>query len=431
MSTMRLDNWQIVKLSVKCNLIARLGRMFFSLAFLFACNSPAISPKFPSIASTASLAATSSPTLAYTLIPVAAFTPTHTPIPAYDLMAPVFPQGEIAPLPFELGDPLNGKPCPPMPKMAVIDRENVKGLVQFKTYKIESLIGENFTISADGNILAIVDARDNTLQLWCLSNGDLLHSATGRINNPYLVYLSVAFSSNLRMWATSSPGGVEIWRATDGKLLQIVPEPHHDVNIGIHLFWFSPDDRLIITKSDTGELHFRQIADGALLHTINLPDPLTVRFSPDWKYLAAGTCRGTPNQPYEYCTQSGAVWLWRVADGKLLWYKSWKTDTLAFTPDSSVLLAGNTYLGIFNSIDGALQNTIRIGGLGGDAYYSPDGALIATHYYVLEKPVFELLDAITGEVVFTTDKIQGYLSFSPDWAFIVTIDDGVHIWGVK
>lgn len=182
----------------------------------------------------------------------------------------------------------------------------------------------SIAFSPDGALLA-AGYDNNTVYLWQVSNGSLLHTFKGhrdRVN-------SVAFSPDGTILASGSDD-IRLWNVSDGTLLRTLTGHIDEINA----LAFSPDGALLASASEDGSIRIWRVSDGTLLHklvTYSSESMESVAFSPDGALLAAGTSLGD-------------VMLWSVSDGKLLrvlrGHKG-LVNKVDFSPDGTLLASGS------------------------------------------------------------------------------------------
>lgn len=272
-------------------------------------------------------------------------------------------------------------------------------------------------LSPDGKV-AVNCSTDGTVTLWDTSTGKDLHvlpayEATdtlawghdarfspdgrfvltiGTIKLPPQPNTFVTFISQGKLWDVAS--GKLIWTSTDG-----LDDPKEGA-IGDNPIW-SPDGKVIATKSATSPVCLWDASSGKLLRTLKAPfmqmDAIT--FSPDGRTLVGGG--------YHFPSYASEIVLWDVQSGELKGSLKQPdptvgmlVKTVAFSPDGKLLALGggfgkyeriNTSSGRFNVEQGVVQlwdvkSSILLSTVGYNVHrslvtkmaFSPDGARLAT-----------------------------------------------------
>ncbi len=247
---------------------------------------------------------------------------------------------------------------------------------------------------------------------------------------------SVAFSPDGSLLASGSANGhVRLWRTDDGSLLHDL-EGHSD---DVRSVTFAPNGDRLASASEDGTVRIWSVRDGSLLKTIDglIERVFRVIFSPDGSLMAlagnrcflelknaqSGILRRALRQPG--CTTVGG---------------SWVTDWgLAFSPDSSVLAAGEGRPCCGGSVrlwdPTVYAAPSRFPGSGPyvrDLAFSPDGTLLAL---VPVSANISLRQVDDGEELL---KFEGHIlavnsvGFSPDGTLLASGSDDttVRLWNV-
>jgi WD40 repeat protein len=122
----------------------------------------------------------------------------------------------------------------------------------------------NVAFSPDGKLLASA-STDNTIRLWNVSDGTLLHILQGHTR---IVY-GVAFSPDGQTLASASgvgEGKILLWRMADGALLQTLltePDPPTFSHLGtvMHALSFSPDGQFLASGKTNGTIRLWSIKE--------------------------------------------------------------------------------------------------------------------------------------------------------------------------
>ena len=256
------------------------------------------------------------------------------------------------------------------------------------------------TFSHDGQVLASV-SRDGTVRMWRVSDSTLLYTLEGQ---DFLI-----FSPDGRTFATmqrrSTP--VQLRQVSDGALLRTIDHGYY-VDGAV----FSPDGLILATWADD-RIFLWRILDGALQSTLesdvlgNRDSIVSVAFSPDGQYLAAGTL-------------DNAVRLWQVADGSLLATLKGHSGSVwqvVFSPDSRYLVSSSRDgVRLWQVLNGTLLRQLA-GQI--DGAFSPDRQTLATRSsdYVLR--VWRVSDGTLLHTLQTPSRSDSY-AFSPDATFLAS-----------
>jgi sugar lactone lactonase YvrE len=223
----------------------------------------------------------------------------------------------------------------------------------------------SLAFSPDGETL-VTGLFDHTVQLWRVSDAQLLKTFTGHTNWVW----SVAFS----------PDGQSVASASNDDTIRIWPVDGNDTSLvisqdaqSVRTVAFSPDGQLVAAGLSNGDIHLWRTGDGSLIRTMTGHTDWVrcLAFSPDGKLLATGGFDTT-------------IRLWNVADGSLVRTLEGHTASvlsLAFSPDGILLVSGSEgqAVHLWRVSDGAQLQVFH----GHTDFvfavaFSPDGKLVAS-----------------------------------------------------
>jgi len=234
---------------------------------------------------------------------------------------------------------------------------------------------------------------------------------------------SVAFSPDWTTLAWASGNEIRLLRLSDGNLLRTLTEqPGTETRLV-----FSPDGSLLASllfppgdEVYTGAVELWRVADGALLNTWDsLGDHMA--FSPDGRMLAS------------WHTMTG-IRVWRVPDGKLLYtLEDWINDA-AFSPDGEILaFATGDAVRLWRVSDWTLLREVEGNTLDTAirAAFSPDGTMLASISYTGRVQLWQVAD---GKSLASfgpgSGTCYGALAFSPDSQTLVSAAMDLQFWRV-
>ena len=232
--------------------------------------------------------------------------------------------------------------------------------------------------SPDGQMLASVSS-DATAKIWDWRNGTLLQS----LDLPGEVF-SVGFSPDGQILAV---GGVDeplgdlqnaaIWTFFVDSWNPLLKFPEY---WNITALAYSPDGRFLIGGGTSRNVQVWRTSDGTSQFTLNHPHQvLDAAVAPDGSTVATATCQITIG---DECTE-GAVWLWKLSNGRLidkLRHFPDFVESVTFSVDGSSLIAASRdgTLRVYATLD--YQELLEATPPGGNGILalSPDGGLLAT-----------------------------------------------------
>jgi WD40 repeat protein len=243
-------------------------------------------------------------------------------------------------------------------------------------------------LAPDGQTLATPEAprldSPPLLCLWDITTGKPL----SRLGGParFFETRSVAFSSDGKTLVSGDEEGViRQWNVQTGK--EIGPRLGYDAAVTV-LVW-APDGKSL---ASAGACPIVPLWDARTARELRRLSGHQVALrglaiSPDGRHLAACGWRRVPRRKESDLTVQGAVWLWQLSNGKLMWQDHGgsppeRIGGVAFTPDSKyVLLGSRPALALQEVVTG--RSRLRVPHTGGMASLalSPDGRTAATGDY--------------------------------------------------
>jgi WD40 repeat protein len=347
-------------------------------------------------------------------------TPTATPLlpaptsPPTATPTPVLPTDTPTPMPL------------PLPKVT-ISPDNVGELVEVARLGEGRAGGRSLAFSPDGWILA--SPEGNNVNLWRVSDGALLQTLSGH----ELDIGSLAFSLDGTMLASAVTGEVamehiRLSRVSDGTLLRSL------LSFYVSALAFSPDGEILAVGKRLGEVEFWDVSKGSMLFELvghtdqekgKSKDVNDLAFSPDGEILASCAFKAK---------------LWHVSDGTLLRTLDAPgyVDSLAFSPDGEILATGDgDNIQFWRVSDGGLLLTLE--GHTDDVrslVFSPSGELLAS----LSDDKTVRLWRVSDGALLRTLEMEGFTSymtrhkvdFSPDGTLLAFggVDGTIRLWGI-
>lgn len=250
----------------------------------------------------------------------------------------------------------------------------------------------------------ITGSSDRLINVWRASDGALLQVLN---TNAAAVHESsiesLAISGDGTRLASASFRVVKLWRLSDGSVLNLPAGTNWNVGVS-----FSPGGAYVAGASFDNLVRIWRVSDGSLVTSLRGPsaEARCVAFSPDGNYVATGA-------------GDGAVRIYRTTDWSLLRTMTGHTSdiyVMAFSPDSaSLVTAGYDHTArVWNVSDGTLRFTAVGNGNVYAAGFSPDSSQLA--FADGEANSLRLLRASDGaELRKYTDNVNNVqaLQFSP------------------
>ena len=266
----------------------------------------------------------------------------------------------------------------------------------------------SLAFSPDAKILATTESL--ACHLWDAATGKELKQLRG---HKKLVH-SVAYSPDGKYVATACLDDARIWDASSGKELHKLDGKQG----GITSLAFSPDGKLLATGHEDGTIRLWNTATAKEQRRLTEHKNLIFKilFSPDGKRLVS-------------ISRDRTIRLWNTATGKqchLLGDKrgeSW--SAIAFSPDGKWLASGNGSGSVqfWDPIAGTQKHRWQIGSMNVQAIsFSPDGKTLATN--MTSEGVIRLWETATGKEQHPSDEHHGFVNlvrFSPDGASLLSL----------
>ena len=163
-----------------------------------------------------------------------------------------------------------------------------------------------------------------------------------------------------------SHGDIQLWRASDGRLLRTFSVPWH-----VRQLVFSPDTQNLVAV-ETGGITMRRVSDGTEIWTIN-EYAQTIAFAPDGKTLVV----------YD---GDKSISIWQVSGGTHI--RTFETSSsnhasIAFSPNGQMfaVTSNTSTIEIWQISNGSLLQTVNSLGAGvTNIEFSPDSQMLAVDY---------------------------------------------------
>jgi len=255
--------------------------------------------------------------------------------------------------------------------ITILDANNgseVKNLTDNK--KIVSVV-----FSPDGQFIASANGDEN-FKLWNINNGNFKTQITGDDDNINVNSLSFSRDGQLVVSCSENGGAINVWNV-ENVLNPSIKNPYYKKlvrsmkNIGdteINSVVISPNNRFIAAAVTDNGLCYEtavmvwNVDSGMIHHELeNIVGERcgVVAFSPNGKYIAAGTSSGREGEE---------VIIWNVENGEL--FKILKTnirdvdntvESISFSPDSKYIVTGNSdkTVKLWNVNEGTVIRTLE------------------------------------------------------------------------
>ena len=205
---------------------------------------------------------------------------------------------------------------------------------------------------------------DQTVRLWDVNTGRLLHILSGHTDAVH----SVAFSSDGNTLVSGSwDGTIRLWNPNNGKLKRTLTG--HAAGVGSVVF--SPDGQTLASGSADQTIRLWNTKTWQLERTFTGHTHVVdaVVFSPEGDMLASGS-------------RDQTIRLWNPNNGQHIRTFTGPTAdilSMTFSPDGGTLVSGSRdqTVRLWNPNDGQLKRTLAVeGGLTNPVAFSPDGATL-------------------------------------------------------
>ncbi|MGB4980119.1 MAG: protein kinase [Anaerolineae bacterium] len=280
-----------------------------------------------------------------------------------------------------------------------------------------------FIYASDGSILQLVQSGDNSLRVQNLGKGQALwflslNGGTFAVSPDGQAVATTRCYDRVR--PTECEKAIVLWRTTSRQQTETI-SPALDASIVG--FRFAPDRRFLAAWLNDGTIRIWSLLDKVWLPNrfTGVSGVLNLTFSANDSLVAFGTT-------------AGGVYLWRVADGKVLLATlvGWPVNTVTFSPDGTKLAAATR--DAVRMWDVATLAPELLEGFAAQSLpsaVSPVGDTIAT---VLTNTIV-LRSLSDGSMVSTFHGHQGAittLAFAPDGKSLASgsVDDTVRVWNV-
>ncbi|MDM8539965.1 hypothetical protein QUF90_02650 [Desulfococcaceae bacterium HSG9] len=273
------------------------------------------------------------------------------------------------------------------------------------------------SISHDGQ-LAASGSYDNTIKIWRVSDGRLLHTLYGHTDS----ILDVCFSPVSEILATAgADAAIKLWHAQSGKLIRTF-EGHKDA---VNSIAFSSTGDMLASGSRDKTIRLWKVADGTALKAFTAHDGavFSVSFNPDSKLLASG---GDDNK----------INLWDVKTGRRRTtlkghYKD--VHSVSFSPDGHSLVSGSDDHTIrIWDVTGNTEPRVLQGHAGSvfSVTFAPDGNTLASAGHDNAVKIWDMRDDTVVMTFFGHSGSVRDLCFNPGGTILASagFDRSVRLW---
>jgi WD40 repeat protein len=316
------------------------------------------------------------------------------------------------------------------------DNIKVKKTEQFTgILKGHSDIIKSVAVHPNGEIIAS-GSLDQTIKLWHLATGELLHTITGHSGG----VTCVAFSSNGQILASSSAnpdGTIKLWDTETWKLKGTLKGDDWVV-LSVWSIAISPDGKTLVSGHHADStVKVWNLETGELRHTLrgHVWAVHCVAINHDGQTIASGSFDSNIKIWNAY-TGRQIRNLNGPGEGPVGWTRSFFSDnsvySVAFSPDGQTLASGGVKqpIKLWRLSSGEVKTTLI--GHTDDVYsvaFSPDGKLLASGS---ADRTIRIWDLFTGEPIDTlghSDTVSS-VAFSPDGQTLVSgsNDMTIKIW---
>jgi len=272
------------------------------------------------------------------------------------------------------------------------------------------------SISFDGQLVAS-GSYDNTVKIWRISDGSLIHTHTDSIAD-------VSFSPvNLTLATASADATIMLWQAQSGKLIRSL-EGHKGA---VNSIAFSSGGDMLVSGCSDKTIRLWKVADGTPLKAFpaHYGAVFSVCFSPDSQLLASG---GYDNK----------VNIWDVKTGRrMASLKGHYADvqSVSFSPDGLTLVSGSDdhTIRLWDVVSNIESRVLK--GHSGSVFsvaFAPDGNTLASAGHDNAVKIWSVRDST---VVMTFSGHAGSvrdLCFNPDGTILASagFDRSVRLWEI-